>query len=127
MPADMRRYPPNWATEIRPRILERAGGRCERCGVRNHAIGHRDAGGHFEACTPCETTTAPLDCPNGRTIRIVLTIAHTLNPDPMDCRDENLEALCQRCHNLLDGPMRQANAAATRRRRRIDAGQVELL
>lgn len=31
MPVDMRRYPPNWRTEIRPRILARAGDRCEQC------------------------------------------------------------------------------------------------
>ena len=29
MPIDYKKYPPNWLTEIRPRILKRAGGRCE--------------------------------------------------------------------------------------------------
>jgi hypothetical protein len=36
MPCDYSRYPANWFTEIRPRILARAGDQCERCGVPNH-------------------------------------------------------------------------------------------
>ncbi|MGL6351821.1 MAG: transposase [Aeromonas sp.] len=36
--------------------------------------------------------------------RIVqLQVCHLDNPDPMDCRMENLAALCQSCHNKYDG------------------------
>lgn len=31
-PENVGRYPRNWATEIRPEILRRAGHRCENCG-----------------------------------------------------------------------------------------------
>jgi 5-methylcytosine-specific restriction endonuclease McrA len=55
---------------------------------------------------------------------IVLTVAHLDNPDPSDCRDENLAALCEQCHNRADMPMRQRNAAETRRKKR---GQLSLL
>jgi transposase-like protein len=31
-------YPPNWLSEIRPRLLDRAGHKCEYCGVDEYAI-----------------------------------------------------------------------------------------
>lgn len=46
--------------------------------------------------------------------------------DKMDVRDANLAALCQRCHFLADLDIHIANAAATRRRRRVLAGQLEM-
>ena len=42
MPCDYSKYPKNWKAEIRPRIQQRAGNKCEKCGVENHAIGARD-------------------------------------------------------------------------------------
>jgi hypothetical protein len=38
MPIDYSKYPKNWKTEIRPKILERAKNRCENCGVKNHEL-----------------------------------------------------------------------------------------
>ncbi len=105
MPIDRRAYPVNWA-EISLRIRQRAGNRCEWCGAENHQ--------------PHPLTGA----------YVVLTVAHVENEDPMDCRDENLAALCQRCHNRHDGPMRARHAAATRREKRRraarKAGQREM-
>lgn len=109
MPTDMSRYPANW-NEIRARILRRAGGqeddprvgaRCEWCGVENY------------------------DIRNGS--KIVLTIAHINDPDPLNCADDNLAALCQRCHNRHDIPHRKRNRAKTRRGKIIDAGQLALV
>lgn len=51
-------------------------------------------------------------------IVIVLTIAHIHDPDPANCTPENLQALCQRCHNTLDALMRSKNAWITRRAKR---------
>ena len=124
MPWDRGKYPPEWPA-IRARILDRATApwdgfaRCERCGAPNHVYrwAHPDG---TEEYTP----DRPLDIPS---VRIVLTIAHIHNPDPADCRDDNLAALCQRCHNRLDGPMRAANARATLRRRKVAGGQGELI
>jgi hypothetical protein len=45
---------------------------------------------------------------------VVLTVAH-LNHMPEDCSDENLLAMCQRCHNAYDAPMRRAGIVARRR------------
>lgn len=109
MPIDYKKYPANWKSEIRPAILERANHRCERCGVENYAIGLRDLDGKFwtdeeyfdMGWDEIDRLFGYKEC---KTIRIVLTIAHIDNPDPMDCRPENLQALCQRCHILLDAP-----------------------
>lgn len=105
MPADMSKYPANW-DEIRESILKWANNRCEHCGAENHQP-HPETGS-----------------------RVVLTIAHLDNPDPMDCRPENLAALCQRCHNRLDAPMRAQHAKVTRREKKAaaarSAGQLDL-
>lgn len=130
-PENRARYPKNWR-EIRARILERAGHRCELCGVKNYALGAW-VDGHWHGAIPEERmlrlvyprpgeTSAVQRVVTGkvfgavaRIVRVVLTIAHWDNPDPADCRDENLKAACQRCHNLHDMPMRRRNAAKTRR------------
>ena len=111
------RYPENWE-EIRQRILIRAGHKCEWCYVKNHWLGGRDCTGKFHEAkylgcdrslpSPgewawCEGANEKL-----RIIRIVLTIAHVHDHRPENCADDNLAALCQRCHNLHDAPMRRA-------------------
>lgn len=48
MPIRYSDYPPTWKTEIVPRILKRAGYRCEGCKVcYHHAVGFRDETGKF--------------------------------------------------------------------------------
>ena len=74
-PENKSRYPKNWK-EIRQRILKRANNRCEFCGIENYIIKE-----------------------NGS--RVVLTIAH-LDHTPENCTDDNLRALCQKCHNSYD-------------------------
>ena len=97
---------PEWLA-IRKTILARSGGRCEcrgECGVdqcREHVR--------------CEARNARAHPDTGS--RVVLTIAH-LDHDPANNDADNLKALCQRCHNALDAPMRRAHAAETRRRAR---------
>ncbi len=41
MPIDYSQYPPNWKTEIRPRILQRANNCCEFCNAPNHELIYR--------------------------------------------------------------------------------------
>lgn len=107
-------YGPEWQNVTRPRILERAGDRCENCGVPNHAQVLR-FWGRWVLLTKARLTrrhvTAFWNDPNSqrsaklatipihlcRGVHIVLTIAH-LNHTPGDDRDENLKALCQWCH-----------------------------
>jgi len=127
MPIDYKRYPANWKTEIRPRILERDGHRCYFCKVENHASGWRDSDSVFHKIPPEGITLI-----GGRVegkykpIQIVLTIAHLHDSDPMNVDDDNLAALCQRCHNRLDAPMRRRRAAETRRRK-ANEHQLKLL
>lgn len=95
--------------DVRAAIRKRAAdylGRpcCELCGAPNGAyiVRTKNAPGKWHP-SPVHLTG----------IRVVITIAH-LNQDPTDNRMVNLLALCQRCHNRIDAPWRQRNAAATR-------------
>ena len=99
------RYPAYWP-EISHRIrFERAGGRCEcdgRCGL--------DHGG--DRCPELDGE------PHSVTGSIVvLTVAH-LNHAPEESADDNLMALCQRCHLAHDRPEHQRIARLRRSRER---------
>ena len=84
-PENKSRYPKNWK-QIRERILQRAKNRCEFCGVENHTYRYNPK--------------------TGKDAYIVLTIAH-LDHTPENCSDDNLRALCQRCHNRYDAEHRK--------------------
>lgn len=92
-PENRARYPANWKTEIRPAILARAGNKCEGCGLENHSHIMRPVSGSSFLL---------------KRVKIVLTIAH-LDHTPENCNHDNLRALCQKCHNTYDAPMRAAN------------------
>ncbi len=90
MPIDYNKYPPNWKTEIRPRILERANQCCENCGLPNYSYVDKDM---REPCLEWDD--------NG--IRIVLTIAHLDHDETnWDVTDDRLKAMCQKCHLKYD-------------------------
>lgn len=150
MPVDMSKYPPEWP-EIRARILARAQDKCERCGIGNGWYRFRwyDEDGPGESWHRYASNADAVGLPAGwhgwdavdedgepvgvqwydnhRPSRVVLTIAHIHDPDPQNCADDNLQALCQSCHNRLDAPMRARHAAETRRRKRLaETGQGEL-
>ena len=122
MPMNRALYPHNWK-KISRDIIQKAGDRCEWCGLTNHSVGVRTTSGKFVA-TP---HLIPGQTVEGyKVIKIVLTVAHIYNPDPMDCRPENLAALCCQCHNKHDAPMRARNAKTTKRRRREQSGQLTM-
>lgn len=139
MPCDYSRYPENWK-EISLAIRERAGWRCEWCGVENGAIGARDRFGVW--CN--EDSIHHLNSDDGyflfgeipKMIRVVLTVAHLGVPlsggepgdkhDKMDCRPENLAALCNKCHLDYDRDEHVENARKTRFKRRVKQGQLVL-
>lgn len=91
MPCDYSKYPPNWKSEIVPRILARAGevrsrsgktiikeADCEKCGIENHS---KKRNGTF----------------------VVLTIAHLdHDSENHEVADERLAAWCQACHLRYD-------------------------
>lgn len=127
MPCDYSKYPPNWKTEIVPRIKERANHRCEFCGLKNYAVGYRDEEGNF-----CGGGNAMFDCLSDgldypslndldfkrakeivtqlneyeneyKYIYILLTIAHLDHDEENhNIKDDRLVALCQQCHLRYD-------------------------
>lgn len=88
-------YGPGW-TKLSKRIrFVRAGNKCEFCGAENYK--------------PHPITGS----------RVVLTVAH-LDHDHRNHAEENLKALCQRCHNRYDAAHRQVS-----RKRRLVAHQEQ--
>lgn len=144
MPVDYSRYPDDWTAISRRIRFERAGNKCEWCGVENGVFGARDRTGQWWD----EDAIHRLNAGQGddlfgdfpKIIRIVLTVAHlgAARPDgtpgdkhdKMDCRDENLAALCQRCHLNYDRDEHAENARRTRAKKRREAalmsGQIPL-
>ena len=125
MPMDRSTYPKDWPA-ISRRVREEAGQKCQRCGVANGAFVVR-AG---DRCDVLDEWSAEIAAREGKKVtRIVLTVAHT-GPNKHDKHDKHdlssLEALCQRCHLREDLDDHVRHAAETRRRRRVEAGQMEL-
>lgn len=108
-------YPADWA-EISRRTRDLAGGHCEECGIKNHLRGYRTSDGGFMS-VPDNMSGYVGD---SKIIRIVLTVAH-LDHNPANCAQQNLRALCQRCHLRYDRFEHGRNAAETRRRKAVRA------
>lgn len=139
MPIDYKKYPADWLTAIRPRILARAGNKCEQCLVPNKTVICR---GHYQDSTG---TMIPAwqnddgqihsaldgahlgddyvgevwqaDDAAQRVTKVVLTVAH-LDHDIANNEDANLKALCQRCHLAHDKDQHLASARITVSRKR---------
>lgn len=112
-PENLARYPQDWP-EISLRIRTvRAENQCECAGTCGKHAGPdrcaaRNGGPH--------PVTGSL---------VVLTTAH-LNHVPEDVRDENLLAMCQKCHLAYDGPHHAETRARTRAAVLAAAGIVPL-
>jgi len=108
MPVDKKKYPPEWdafSADIRFNLAE---GRCEcmgECGLHKTTPGPR-------RCIEKHGTKAMWAAG-----RIILTVAHLCDCDPLCVNPGHVKAMCQRCHNRLDNPMRMKHAKETRRRR----------
>ncbi len=94
-------YPPDWDA-IALRVKDAAGWRCQDCGLQC-----RRPGEQFDT--------------HKRTMSV-----HHLNHIPEQCDPANLIALCAKCHLLRDLPWHVANAARTRRAKRVASGQMEI-
>ncbi len=88
-PDQRARYPRDWKA-ISSRVRERAGNCCE------------GAPGIYPDCRAENGQPHPV---SGS--RVVLTVAH-LDHQPENVADENLMAMCQRCHNTYDIAHRRA-------------------
>lgn len=115
------RYPADWRA-ISLRIRTRAGNRCEvdGCSVPNGALIVRDRRDPFKWEFHSHSgTCCGEDC---HSVVVVLTCAH-LDHTPENCADDNLKAMCQRCHLTYDAKQHASVARATRERR---SGQLRL-
>ena len=109
------KYPKEWALISRLIRKYRAGDNCEcrdECG-EDHRPENTQWG--CDGQTRCLARNGERHPLTGS--KVVLTVAH-LDQDPINNRESNLLALCQRCHNRLDAPHRQRNATKTRRGRK---------
>lgn len=107
MPIDYRRYPADWKQISEFIRHTRAAGRCEWSdGERCEALNYR----------PHPVTGS----------RVILTVAHVCECVPKCGDPAHLYALCQMHHLRLDLAHHIRNAARTRRRRKIEAGQLEI-
>jgi 5-methylcytosine-specific restriction endonuclease McrA len=84
-PENRKRYPKDWKTRSRFVRFVRAQNKCEWCGAENYQ--------------PHPITGS----------RVILTTAHVHDHRPEAASLLNLAALCQRCHNRHDAPMRARN------------------
>lgn len=154
MPFKRENYPADWNAISKRIRVDRAGGKCEQCGAPNGKEIVRstvDASRYmvFDMVNAVYTTPGgdwirmseiPEEYDTEKYTLVVLTVHHKgvdypdgtpgNMHDKMDCRGENLIALCQRCHLLADLPSHIANAKATRQRKKREAveavGQLEL-
>src|ERR1019366_5235744 len=108
------RYPKNWK-EISERIrFVRAGNKCETCRVPNYSFVVRGKWNGIECWQDDDGTI--FSAINGERLgdnyvgdleapvtyaKIILTVAH-LDHTPENCEENNLMALCQKCHNVYD-------------------------
>jgi len=143
-PEERDRYPDDWK-EISRRIrFDRAGGQCEcvgqcgndhddRCAAPNgeSVVRHRSEPWRWRPWADvCEEVFELTGCVgedhdgfwSRAPIKVVLTVAH-LDHTPENCDEDNLLALCQRCHLRLDREHHARTARATRDRK---AGQENL-
>lgn len=117
-PENKARYPKDWPA-ISMQIRERAGQKCEDCGIANYELGGRAPDGTWHKAEPTGDNGLRLTWPvpgelgpcEGyphwlRIVRIVLTVAH-LDHQPENCDPANLKAWCQRCHNRYDAAERR--------------------
>ena len=105
-PENRSRYPANWPTISAWVRFSRALGRCECTGECGTA--------HAARCEARDGKPSPY---TGS--RVMLTVAH-LDHTPENCDEENLRAMCQRCHLAYDGP-HHAETRAARRARELAA------
>ena len=113
-PENRARYPRDWEAISKRIRFGRAQGRCEctgHCGV-DHVDDPLKA--EFDPHdTRCEQMHGEANTITGSPV--VLTVAH-LDHQPEHNDDDNLLAMCQRCHNRYDAPNRREGIRQRARR-----------
>jgi hypothetical protein len=121
MPIDYKRYPPNWLSEIRPRIMQRANNTCEGEGCdfvhleEVWSVRYRARNTWFRDFDEANKQNKTIESkrnkktgkveaiPNPKKVKVILTIAHLDHDEENhNVSDERLKALCQICHLRYD-------------------------
>lgn len=138
MPFRREDYPPDW-DQISKRIrYERAQGQCEcrgQCGLHRTGGTARPCGDPSCECNGLHPLhlhpRGPRRCAefNGYPAvwakgRIMLTVAHLCDCDPLCGNEEHLIAACQRCHLRIDVALHVQHRATNRRLALEMAGQT---
>lgn len=126
MPIDYSKYPPNWKTEIVPRILERDNHACKFCEVENgHTVTSiplriQDVDGRYKikkfwltADSDVKRMTPYAKGGKIKRVAVVLTVAHLDHDEGNhEVSDDRLAALCQYCHLNYDAAEKYRRACA---------------
>jgi hypothetical protein len=122
MPLKRDEYPENWE-EISHRIrFERADGRCEcdgRCGRHTGRCQARHGDPHPQTGSIVWLTTAHLGLEKADG-------SPGDKRDRMDCREENLMAMCPACHLAFDIDLNLRLRVENRCKQEIENGQLEI-
>jgi hypothetical protein len=122
MPIDYNKYPKNWKSEIRPRIMKRANNICEfeGCNFKHGeyvwAVRFRGkTTGWFRDFDEANQYPKTIESkknrktgiteliPNPKKVKVVLTIAHLDHDEGnINVTDDRLKAACQICHLRYD-------------------------
>ena len=125
-PENRNRYPDNWK-EISAYIRNtRANNKCEVCGLVNHEVIKRYSDGSYRKPSAVEWDMIHSRIKNSHSnmteslkyhgfTKVILTVAH-LDHSPENCDENNLKAMCQKCHNQYDAEHRKKN----RLRKKLD-------
>lgn len=137
MPWNKKDYPPQW-DQIRARVLDRAGNRCEGspknpdCRLLNGSVIKREKDGSAREPSPQEWdmiynrikysgSNMSESIKHFGFIRVVLTIAHlNHDKDNWDVKDEELKAWCQKCHLDYDRARHTENRKYGRNHRKTN-------
>ncbi|CAD5984941.1 HNH endonuclease [Planktothrix tepida] len=129
MPMDLNRYPKNWRA-IALQVKEAADWTCQNCDRPCRHPGEtwdeleKRVENNWEVYVEIDTKEFGV-VEVSKFNRFTLTVSH-LNHNPMDCRPENLRALCSVCHLKYDARHHARSRSGNKLRRREAVGQLQL-
>ena len=108
MPIDKKNYPTDWP-QIRKRIMERSGGKCEHCGIDRYTVYYLEGGKRQpmlvgETYREANTLRHRMMNVMQRKVKVIrLTTAHLHHDEWNDnVKDSDLACLCEKCHFAHD-------------------------
>lgn len=133
MPMDKKDYPDNWE-EIAATVKNQANWTCQQCGkpCRRPGMSWWEFVESLGDSKWYDQTFEEISNDIGESgivekkQRFTLTVSHK-NHIPLDCRRENLKALCSTCHLRFDAPHHAQTRRTNKRKAQEANGQLRLL